>query len=94
MKTFIVSLFITATVIPAAAFAIDPTIHWATNSGTTESQHIAGTGEDLNASHQQVTITNEGVWAKNSGSIRDDEAALSSTKGEVVSHPELMPHQG
>lgn len=94
MKTSIFSLLIAATAIPVTAFAIDPTIHWAANTGTTESRHIARVGEDLNASHQQVTLTDEGVWAKNSGSIRDDEAALSGSKNEVVSAPELMPHQG
>lgn len=67
---------------------------WATNSGGTESTHIAAMGEDLNAQHQQITHTHEGVWAANSGSIQADEAALTSNKPPVQGHPELMPHQG
>jgi hypothetical protein len=51
-------------------------------------------GQDLNAQHQQVTKTNEGVWAANSGSISADEAALSSTKPTFAGDPSLMPHQG
>ena len=51
-------------------------------------------GQDLNAQHQQVTKTNEGVWAANSGSISADEAALSSTKPAFAGDPSLMPHQG
>ncbi|VDZ80837.1 putative secreted protein [Salmonella bongori] len=51
-------------------------------------------GEDLNAQHQQITHTREGVWAANSGSIQADEAALTSNKPLVQGHPELMPHQG
>ncbi|VDZ95909.1 putative secreted protein [Salmonella enterica subsp. enterica] len=76
------------------AFASDPVIPWATNSGGTESTHIAAMGEDLNAQHQQITHTHEGVWAANSGSIQADEAALTSNKPPVQGHPELMPHQG
>jgi hypothetical protein len=51
-------------------------------------------GQDLNAQHQQVTKTSEGVWAANSGSISADEAALSSTKPAFAGDPSLMPHQG
>lgn len=57
--------------------ANDQAIPWATNSGGVESNHIAKVGEDLNASHQLVTKTQEGVWAMNSGSISEDEKALT-----------------
>lgn len=59
------------------AQASDQVIPWATNSGGVESNHIAKVGENLNAPHQQVTKTQEGVWAMNSGSIADDEKALT-----------------
>ncbi|EJT5173083.1 hypothetical protein FNU83_004168, partial [Salmonella enterica] len=49
---------------------------------------------DLNAQHQKITHTREGIWATNSGSIQSDEAALTSNKPPVQGHPELMPHQG
>lgn len=58
------------------AQASDQVIPWATNSGGVESNHIAKVGENLNASHQLVTKTHEGVWAIHSGSISDDEKAL------------------
>ncbi|OWF77223.1 hypothetical protein B4900_17145 [Yersinia rohdei] len=76
------------------ARAADPQIPWADNSGATESTHIAAVGQDLNARHQAVTKTPEGVWAANSGSISQDEQALQSKKSAVVGTPSLMPHQG
>ncbi|EDS0953957.1 hypothetical protein KSH21_000418 [Salmonella enterica subsp. enterica serovar Worthington] len=94
MKLFLTTAALTATLISGMAFASDPVILWATNSGGTESTHIAAMGEDLNAQHQQITHTHEGVWAANSGSIQADEAALTSNKPPVQGHPELMPHQG
>ncbi|VTN14069.1 Uncharacterised protein [Raoultella terrigena] len=51
-------------------------------------------GQNLNAQHQMVSKTSEGVWAANSGSIQGDEAALSSTKPAFSGYPRLMPHQG
>ncbi len=71
---------------------LTPTFPWADNSGGTETTHIAAMGRDLNAQHQQMTKTNEGVWAANSGSISADEAALSSTKPAFAGDPSLMPH--
>lgn len=59
--------------------ANDQVIPWATNSGGVESNHVAKVGEDLNAAHQQVTKTQEGVWAMNSGSIAEDEKALTDS---------------
>lgn len=94
MKTILTTAALAATLISGMAFAQDATIPWADNSGGTESTHIAAMGQDLNAQHQQVTKTQEGVWADNSGSIRADEAALTSNKPPVKGHPELMPHQG
>ncbi|KNC91194.1 hypothetical protein [Trabulsiella odontotermitis] len=94
MKTLLATAALTASLISGLAFAADPVIPWADNSGGTESTHIAAMGEDLNAQHQAITKTHEGVWAANSGSISADEAALSSTKPAVVGHPKLMPHQG
>ncbi|AHM74022.1 hypothetical protein D5F51_08585 [Yersinia hibernica] len=76
------------------ARAADPQIPWADNSGATETTHIAAVGQDLNAQHQAVTKTQEGVWAANSGSIHQDEQALQSNKPAVVGTPSLMPHQG
>ena len=94
MKTILTTAALAATLISGMAFAQDATIPWADNSGGTESTHIAAMGQDLNAQHQQVTKTNEGVWAANSGSISADEAALSSTKPAFAGDPSLMPHQG
>lgn len=94
MKSVLTAVALTATLVSGLAFAKDAVIPWATNGGGTESQHIAAMGEDLNAQHQQVTHTQEGVWATNSGSISADEAALNSTKPAVKGHPGLMPHQG
>ena len=94
MKTFLTAAALAATLVSGMAMASDATIPWADNSGGTESTHIAAMGQDLNAQHQQVTKTQEGVWADNSGSISADEAALTSSKPLVQGHPELMPHQG
>ncbi|HGH5981698.1 TPA: hypothetical protein ACJI8J_005238 [Kluyvera georgiana] len=94
MKTILTTAALAATLISGMAFAQDAIIPWADNSGGTESTHIAAMGQDLNAQHQQVTKTQEGVWADNSGSISADEAALTSSKPPVKGHPELMPHQG
>lgn len=94
MKKQLMTAVLATTFISGLAFASDPVIPWGTNSGGTESSHIADAGQDLNTQHQATTKTQEGVWATNSGSIGDDEAALSSTKPPVAGHPELMPHQG
>ncbi|WP_065356536.1 hypothetical protein [Kluyvera georgiana] len=94
MKKLLTTAAIATTLVSGMAFAQDATIPWADNSGGTESTHIAAMGQDLNAQHQQVTKTQEGVWADNSGSISADEAALTSSKPPVKGHPELMPHQG
>jgi hypothetical protein len=51
-------------------------------------------GQNLNAQHQAISKTTEGVWAANSGSIHSDEAALSSSKPAFSGYPQLMPHQG
>ena len=94
MKMFLTTAALAATLVSGIAFASDATIPWADNSGGTESTHIAAMGQNLNAEHQQVTKTQEGVWADNSGSISADDAALTSSKPAVKGHPELMPHQG
>lgn len=94
MKTLLITTALAATLFSGLTLAADQQIPWADNSGGTESNHIAAMGEDLNAQHQQITKTHEGVWATGSGSIRADEADLSTTKPPVVGHPELMPHQG
>nr|WP_145588489.1 hypothetical protein [Yersinia aldovae] len=97
MNTQIKSIFAIAIMALAStsiARAADPQIPWADNSGSTESTHIAAIGQDLNAQHQAVTKTQEGVWAANSGSISQDEQALQSQKPAVVGTPSLMPHQG
>ncbi|GAB52803.1 hypothetical protein [Atlantibacter hermannii] len=94
MKSLFSTAALIVTLFSGSLFAADQQIPWADNSGNTESNHIAAMGEDLNASHQEVTKTQEGVWGTNSGSISVDEADLSSSKPPVVAHPELMPHQG
>ncbi|EHM51265.1 MAG: hypothetical protein LBU96_13650 [Yokenella regensburgei] len=94
MKRLLTTAALAATLFSGLAFAADPVIPWAVNSGDTESTHIAGVGQDLNAQHQAVTKTQEGVWAANSGSIGADEAALTSSKPAVIGHQGLMPHQG
>jgi len=94
MKTFLVTTALTVTLFSCLSFAADQQVPWADNSGATESNHVAAMGEDLNAQHQEVTNTQEGVWGTGSGSIRADEADLLSTKPPVEGHPELMPHQG
>lgn len=73
MKMFLTTAALAATLVSGLAFASDATIPWADNSGGTESTHIAAMGQNLNAEHQQVTKTQEGVWADNSGSISADE---------------------
>lgn len=50
MKLFLTTAALTATLVSGMAFASDPVIPWATNSGGTESTHIAAMGEDLNGS--------------------------------------------
>ncbi|HEY2454527.1 MAG TPA: hypothetical protein VGI71_18300 [Scandinavium sp.] len=94
MKKLILSGLIAFASIPSISIAGDMSIPWATNSGVTENTHISALGEDMNASHQEVTMTQEGVWAKNSGSIRGDEESLLSNKERVAADPALMPHQG
>ncbi len=69
MKRFLTTALVAATFFTGVAYAADANIPWADNSGGTETTHIAAMGQDLNAQHQQVTKTNEGVWAANSGSI-------------------------
>ncbi|SUG67916.1 putative secreted protein [Salmonella enterica subsp. enterica] len=44
MKLFLTTAALTATLISGMAFASDPVIPWATNSGGTESTHIAANG--------------------------------------------------
>ncbi|MFG6653447.1 hypothetical protein ACG0Z5_03045 [Scandinavium sp. M-37] len=94
MKTFLTTAILATTLFSGLALADDPVIPWADNSGGTETTHIAAMGEDLNAQHQAISKTQEGVWAANSGSIKADEGALSSTRPAVVAQPGLMPHQG
>jgi hypothetical protein len=72
MKKVTLTLFAGVVFLPIAAFAADPVIPWADNSGG------AAVGQDLNAQHEAVTQTQEGVWADNSGSIKADEQALGS----------------
>lgn len=60
------------------AQANDQTIPWGENTGGVETNHIAAVGQNLNATHQKVTKTQEGVWAANTGSISNDEKALAS----------------
>ncbi|MEX9252840.1 hypothetical protein [Pseudenterobacter timonensis] len=94
MKHLLKTAATLAVLLSGMAYASDAVIPWATNSGGTESTHIAAMGQDLNAQHQQITQTQEGVWAANSGSIHADEAALSSKKPAFHGYPKLMPHQG
>lgn len=61
MKKLLTTAAIAATLVSGMAFAQDATIPWADNCGGTESTHIAAMGQDLNAQHQQVTKTQEGV---------------------------------
>lgn len=53
MKLFLTTAALTATLISGMAFASDPVIPWATNSGGTESTHIAAMvmRRAINASH-------------------------------------------
>ncbi|MCI1032696.1 MULTISPECIES: hypothetical protein [Raoultella] len=94
MKRFLTTTLLAATLASAMACAADPSIPWADNSGGTENTHIATMGQNLNTQHQAISKTSEGVWAANSGSIKSDEAALSSTKPAFSGYPQLMPHQG
>ncbi|HHG8771121.1 TPA: hypothetical protein ACPYU1_000423 [Raoultella planticola] len=94
MKRFLTTTLLTATLASGMAYAADPSIPWAANSGGTENTHIAAMGQNLNTQHQKISKTTEGVWAANSGSIHDDEAALSSSKPAFSGYPQLMPHQG
>ncbi|CAI0903168.1 Uncharacterised protein [Serratia grimesii] len=65
-------------VLGGIAQANDQAIPWGENTGGVESNHIAAVGQNLNASHQKVTKTQEGVWAANTGSISNDEKALTN----------------
>jgi hypothetical protein len=93
MKTILTTAALAATLISGMAFAQDAIIPGRITAAVPRA-HIAAMGQDLNAQHQQVTKTQEGVWADNSGSISADEAALTSSKPPVKGHPELMPHRG
>ncbi|MDW5499645.1 hypothetical protein R6Y99_07540 [Pseudomonas lundensis] len=66
------------------AHANDQTIPWGENTGGVESNHIAAVGQNLNATHQKVTKTQEGVWAANTGSISDDEKALTQSQNPAA----------
>ena len=46
MKAFLTTVVLTAAVFSGMAVAADPVIPWATNSGGTESTHIAAMGQD------------------------------------------------
>lgn len=83
MKILLTSTLLATTLISGMAFADDPVIPWADNSGGTETTHIAGMGQNLNVQHQAITKTHEGVWAANSGSIKDDETALTPAHPSV-----------
>ncbi|WP_052283009.1 hypothetical protein [Kluyvera genomosp. 1] len=80
MKAFLTTTLLATTLISGFAIADDPVIPWADNSGGTESTHIASMGQNLNVQHQAISKTQEGVWAANTGSIKADEQALSSTQ--------------
>lgn len=89
IKTFIhTPLLVIPMAFSGIAQAGDQTIPWAKNTGDVESNHIAAVGQNLNAGHQQVTKTQEGVWAANTGSIFSDEKALT---GGQNSAPKTMP---
>ncbi|WP_434666471.1 hypothetical protein ACMYSO_17980 [Klebsiella sp. B345] len=94
MKLFLTTALLAATMVSGLACAADPSIPWADNSGGTENTHIANMGQNLNSQHQLISKSSEGVWAANSGSIHQDEAALSSTRPAFNGYPQLMPHQG
>lgn len=72
-----VALLLILLALGGIAQANDQTIPWGENTGGVESNHIAAVGQNLNATHQQVTKTQEGVWAANTGSISNDEKALT-----------------
>ncbi|WP_061708008.1 hypothetical protein [Pseudenterobacter timonensis] len=94
MKHLLKTAATLAVLVSGIASASDSVIPWAANTGLPESNHIAAMGQDLNAQHQNITRTQEGVWAANTGSISADEATLSSKKPAFKGYPELMPHQG
>lgn len=83
MKTFLTTAVLATTLVSGFALADDPTIPWADNSGGTETTHIAAMGQNLNGQHQNITKTQEGVWAMNSGSIKSDEEVLSPAHPEA-----------
>ncbi|HCV64121.1 MAG TPA: hypothetical protein DGZ94_02585 [Serratia sp.] len=72
-----VALLLIPLALGGLAQANDQTIPWGENTGEVESNHIAAVGQNLNATHQKVTKTQEGVWAANTGSISADEKALT-----------------
>ncbi|CAI0910014.1 hypothetical protein [Serratia quinivorans] len=72
-----VALLLIPLALSGIAQANDQTIPWGENTGGVESNHIAAVGQNLNATHQKVTKTQEGVWAANTGSISSDEKALT-----------------
>ena len=94
MKRFLTAALVAATCLSGVACAADATIPWADNSGGTETTHIAAMGQDLNAQHQQVTKTNEGVGAANAVRISADDAALTSKTPTLAGDPSLRPHLG
>ncbi|HEX4500045.1 MAG TPA: hypothetical protein VH187_02590 [Scandinavium sp.] len=83
MKTLLTTAVLATTLLSGLAFADDPVIPWADNSGGTETTHIAAVGQNLNGQHQAVTQTQEGVWAANSGSIKADEEVLTAAHPSV-----------
>ncbi|MGU3524473.1 hypothetical protein ACLBW2_15360 [Enterobacteriaceae bacterium C23F] len=83
MKTLLTTAVLATTLISGFALADDPVIPWADNSGGTETTHIAAVGQNLNGQHQNISKTQEGVWAANSGSIKDDEAVLTPAHPSV-----------
>lgn len=91
MKRFLTTALVAATFLPVWLTPLTPTFPGGQQRRYGNDPHC-GDGRDLNAQHQQVTKTNEGVWAANSGSISADEAALSSTKPAFAGDPSLMPH--
>lgn len=92
MKRFLTTALVAATFFTGVACAADANIPLGGQQRRYGNDPHCGDGRDLNAQHQQVTKTNEGVWAANSGSISADEAALSSTKPAFAGDPSLMPH--
>lgn len=93
MKRFLTTALVAATFFTGVACAADANIPGRTTAAVRKRPTLRRWA-DLNAQHQQMTKTNEGVWAANSGSISADEAALSSTKPAFAGDPSLMPHRG